>query len=132
MVVFVKQKSSKNEGFSLLEVMVTGIILMVFVILSSSIIDQGVEELQQRKQMIRIANHIDAWTAEIKKNSFSSESLSLGSHQKEIHDSSQMTYQLHWYVEELAPGFKGISFEVRNSANGKILHEWRTGMLLQW
>ncbi|MBF0289463.1 MAG: hypothetical protein HQM14_16750 [SAR324 cluster bacterium] len=110
--------------------MITGAILMAFVILSSSIINHGVDQLQKRKKMADVMNHLDAWTAEIKGVGFFSDALTHGSHQKEIHNSSQVVYLLSWTVKDLAPGFKGIDFQVKDPVGSKVLHEWKTGILL--
>ena len=115
----------------MLEVMVTGVLLMLFVIMSSTVIHQGTQQLQKRQELIEIFNHLDAWTAGVKQDGFSSTSLSSGWHQKEIVDSYGSTYQLLWHVQELTPLMKGITFQLQHPLDQTIRHEWKSGLLFQ-
>ncbi len=133
MEAFAKQTSSSNKptGFTLLEVMITGVLLMLFVILSSTVIHQGAQQLQKRQELLEIFNQMDAWTSEVKQAGFAAVSLSPGWHQKEIVDSRGSTYQLRWRVQELTPLLKGITFQLQHPLDQAILHEWKSGILFK-
>ena len=111
--------------------MVAGVVLMIFVILGSTVIHQGVQQLQTRQGLMTLFNHLDAWTASVKQEGFSSTSLSSGWHQKEMVDSHGLTYQLRWHVQEVTPVLKGITFQLQNPLDKTHQYEWKSGMLFQ-
>ncbi|MBF0280274.1 MAG: hypothetical protein HQM13_20925 [SAR324 cluster bacterium] len=111
--------------------MIAGVLLVVFVILSSNLIFQGAQQLQKRQLLNEIFMHLDQWTEGVKKNGFASETLSTGWHQKQIADSLGNSFLLTWNVQKLLPGSKGVTFQLQDPVNKTVLHEWKTGILFQ-
>jgi len=111
--------------------MVTGVLLMLFVLLSSTVIHQGARQLQKRQELLEIFNQMDAWTSGVKQAGFSAVSLAPGSHQKEIVDARGSTYRLLWHVQEVTPLLKGITFQLQHPLDEAIVHEWKSGILFQ-
>ncbi len=120
---------TSHEGFTLLEVMIAGTILVVFILLSSRVIQQGAHQVKNRRELVAIANRVDAWTAEVRQSGFFSETLNPGWHQKEVVIPRGPVYSLQWQVVELNPLWKGIVFQLRHPTDETILYEWKSARL---
>lgn len=123
-------KSRKNslKGFTLLEVMVAGALILIFMLLGSSMVSQGVQQLIEREKILNLVNHIDEWSRTVKQQGYFSEGLSVGGHQMEVKDSKQNVYTLQWNVQQLNSKVKGLSFSLQDPSNREILHEWKSGL----
>ena len=108
-----------------------GAILIVFILFGTRVIDQGAQELHKRRELVAIANQMDAWTAEVQQSDFLSETLNPGWHQKEIVTPQGLVYSLHWQVEEFNPIWKGIVFQLHHPTDNTILYEWKSALLRQ-
>ena len=62
--------------------MVVGTIRIVFIMLSSRVIQQGSHPMKNRQELVAIANQVDVWTVEARQSDFYSETLNPGWHQK--------------------------------------------------
>lgn len=131
MEVFDKPPSSPNEGFTLLEVMISGALFMFFIFLGSQLIQQGVQERQKRQEILQILNHLDAWTVEIKQAGFFSNALTVGAHQRDFITAQGKVYSVQWHVQALTPLFKGITFQIVDPHHNKIRHEWKSSRLFE-
>ena len=120
---------NKQKGFTLLEVMLAGVLFMFFIGLASQIMEQGLHARQQRQELVSVLNELDQWTAEIRGGGFFSESLGLGLHQKQWVTSQGRTYPVQWNVQPLTEFSKGITFYMETPSPNARPYHWKTGIL---
>lgn len=108
--------------------MLAGVLCMVFIVLGSQIIEQGVQVRQKRQALVVLLNGLDSWSLEVREGGFLSPSLEPGAHQQDFLTPQERTHLLHWNVQELTAFSKGITFQT-HVPHSAFHYQWKTGIL---
>lgn len=100
-------------------------LFLVFVTLASSLIGQGVQQMQRRSLYTHIAGHLDQWTEEAITQSFAQPS-EVGWFEKEVMLFPSFSLLLRWRQVSLQPHLAGFYFELHDPTTTDILHTWKT------
>ncbi|MBS1255443.1 MAG: hypothetical protein MAG581_01244 [Deltaproteobacteria bacterium] len=110
-----------KRGFTLPEVMIANLVLLILVGGFAGITEQIFEQMRQRKQKAEIASRLDWWTASKQDKSFST-----GIYRENI-SWPGTNAELNWQVLPKKQNLITIQFQVKSrEATPKVLAEWRT------
>ena len=118
----------KTKGFTLTEVMILSLVLMLGVFGITEVIDKSLAQQQQSRRQWQILSSLDSWIQEIIHSSQSKDSLPnpSTSHSKLMERSPKEAYLLQWDIQRFQGGIRQIHYQVVNPVDQSLLHEGYT------
>lgn len=116
------------SGMTLLEVMVSGIILATTLLWIAQTLALGLQSYEQGLRQEWIASQQESWTDDLRQKSFSHTDLTVGIHSKNL-VFHKKPFELLWTVSDGSPMLKKVTFELKELPSAVSVYQWNWVLL---